>query len=658
MKNFKKVTAAIAATLMAATMVAPMALSSFAAVKSDYTTDITISDLNDAGSSAFTDWKTENDKTDDDFNEWLRDVVTDTDDYFKAVTPDPVVPGATANKITFKDEVGTVHKYTAYQIFKGTLNASGVLEDPQWANNTTANVVIAAVNKQITVDANKLADNATAAAVAAKISGFTSNSAEVKAIAKELEASLSSLEKVNATAGSEIDITTTGDGWYLVVDETGQTAATNPFAYSSYILQSVSAANGIQVTVKSSAPSVVKKVKEDDKTVTGAAGITDGYLTAGDKLNDTADYSIGENVPFKLIATMPSNLTEYDHYYVKFTDNLGAGFKMPEKFTVAGVGGATAAEITVGSNGTCTCENTNVTASVTGSDETGWVITVEVIDVLKDVTDKTTVQAGNITVDYNAELDKDAVIARPGNYNDVKLTYSNNPKNTGDGTSAPGDENTGDTDYDGVVVFTYDFDIDKYNAAVEDKSDKLAGAKFNLYDSNAEKWLAISEDGEYTWITGDATKITDGVGISGAAVLESDPNGKVYVKGLDAGAYSLYEFKAPEGFNRIESAIPLTIVAETANNQAQDSIGGPASTARTGEQLTSYKVTKDSTDSVATLDIDNKVAPKVEVGNNSGTTLPSTGGIGTTLFYLGGGAMVAVAGVFLITKKRMKKEEA
>ncbi|MBR6623835.1 MAG: LPXTG cell wall anchor domain-containing protein [Ruminococcus sp.] len=218
------------------------------------------------------------------------------------------------------------------------------------------------------------------------------------------------------------------------------------------------------------------------------------------------------------------------------------------------------------------------------------------------------VQAGSvITVEYESELNASADIGLPGNPNTSYLTFSNNPNNE-TGTEI------GKTVDDTVIAFTYQTVINK----VDENNNALIGANFKL-----EKKEIV--DGTTTWVevtrkTGDAT------------------GSKFTFTGLDDGDYKLTETATPPGYNSI-NPIEFTITAEheiLSDNPTLTSLMG-------GDLVTGeFKDTGVITQSIQ---------------NNAGSVLPGTGGIGTTVFYLGGGAMVAVAGIYLISKKRMKNTQ-
>ena len=237
-----------------------------------------------------------------------------------------------------------------------------------------------------------------------------------------------------------------------------------------------------------------------------------------------------------------------------------------------------------------------------------------------------------ITVEYNAVLSSGAVIGLNGQTNEVYLEYSNNPNVGGEGE-------TGNTPVDKVMAFTYELDVNKVDANTKDA---LKGAKFKLQAADgdhANQWAVLTEnsDGNYTvsgWTT-DETAATE---------FENKTGNTFAVIGLDSGKYNLKETAAPSGYNTPGAPFVVDLTATTVNNQDWDSFTA-------SDVLTALTVKLDETTGKADV---NTGKGEVTVGNSSGSTLPSTGGIGTTIFYVAGGVLVVGAGVLLITKKRAK----
>lgn len=308
---------------------------------------------------------------------------------------------------------------------------------------------------------------------------------------------------------------------------------------------------------------------------------------------DVADHDIGDKIPFKLEGTVPDDYVEYDSYYFAFHDEEEAGLTFNPESVKVSVDGA---EIKTG-------------FAVENSPTDGCSFEV-VFSNLKDIT---AVQAGSkIRVEYTATLNKNAVIGGDGNLNKAQLEYSNKPSVT---------DSRGKTVWDNVVVFTYQVVVNKYANSVGENN-KLPGAEFTL-----------------------TKKLKDGT-TKDITVAKSQDGKQFTFKGLDDGQYILTETKTPEGYNTI-APIEFTV---TANHEISWDGAGNRS-----DLLTSFSGTAASGEITFTTD-EGTGALTTDVINKSGTTLPSTGGMGTTVFYVVGGGLMAVAVVLLVTKKRMENK--
>lgn len=263
-----------------------------------------------------------------------------------------------------------------------------------------------------------------------------------------------------------------------------------------------------------------------------------------------------------------------------------------------------------------------------------------------------------VTVNYSAKLNADAVIGLDGQENKVDLTYSNNPNTsynpaTNDNTpDVPTDEQgTDTTPEDKVVVFTYEVDVNKIDA---DTKANLAGAEFQLKSGSAAIKFVDNGDGTYT--VADQT-LTEGV----TTTVKSDANGLFKLVGLDDGTYTLTETKAPDGYptpTGTAADFALVLTAKTVNNQAWNGTASSALTEIAGTLNTkAMTVLNGGTVTPNNNTRGNNGGVQGVIENSKSTTLPSTGGMGTILFYTVGGIMVIGAGVVLVTKKRSKNEQ-
>ena len=478
------------------------------------------------------------------------------------------------------------HTYEIYQIFTGTpstdTTGKTTLSDIKWGKNAASG----------NTEGTAVSDTVLTALAAVSGTNETDILTEVK---KHVD--LTGTPAFTAKYGQSASVPA---GYYLIKDI--DTATVD--SHTLYLVEVIN--QNITIQPKTDVPSVEKKVLENTKHQQN-----DGFGTG---YNDTADYHIGDMVPFKLIGRIP-DMSRYQTYKYVFHDTLCKAFDAP-----------TVNDITVYlSNSKASLDN-DITSSSTinvSTDSDGeTTITVSfndlksVIGVAKDKF---------IVVSYSARLNAKASIGQgtPGNTNEVYLEYSNNPNGTG----------TGKTPEDKVIVFTYELDVTKVDG--KDPTKKLENAKFKLLDSTKTYYAKVdSTTNKFIGWTSNEAEGTE---------LVSDVNGLFKVIGLDDGTYFLKETLAPSGYNTLADPIELVITADTSNGQY-----GSGNVA----ELKTISVTVDK-GSATSGNIANGTVG-IDVKNNQGTTLPGTGGIGTTIFYVIGGGLMVAAGVLLITKKRME----
>ena len=442
----------------------------------------------------------------------------------------------------------------------------------------------------------------------------------------------------HTTANTTADTTVINNldyGYYVVYPLGATDTSTAPGNEKVKSVASLVSVTGIDATVnmKSNYPTVDKKIIPAQS----GSGITIGAIVNGNwegnhqmELDDenesedtiaphgatdekkVGDFGIGDTVTYQLTSKVP-DMTGYNSYTFKFSDTLSKGLDLKEVLSVK-----------VG-NTTLTAKSTGANTYALAYDKSNRTLTVTLNDFYNSYKNRT---GDTITVVYTATLNRDAVIGMNPNTDTTVVEYSNNPKSDGTGKSEPSI----------VDVHTFDFTIFKYYLKDETQTG-LANAEFELYkaneagdaaDTNAKINIVDEGNGVYRQATADEAKAT---GFTSAKIV-SDADGKVLVKGLDAGTYYLRETKAPEGYNKLLSDIKVEIK--------------PVYDETTGK-LTSYSV--DYTYNGKTTNgaaITNKTdSPEVAVENKTGAQLPSTGSKGAL--------MVTLAGIVLFGALRASK---
>lgn len=455
------------------------------------------------------------------------------------------------------------HTYEAYQIFGGKLS-NDTLSDITWGNGINDAGKTALLAEYNVTDA---------AGLARKLSGFASNSAEVKAFAKKANKYLQ-----NPASAKAVDNTATINvakaGYYLIKDKDNSLLGKYDETYTEFILKVV---KDQTVKPKSNKPTSEKKVKDiNDSTETGMT-----------EWQDSADWDIGDKVPFQLKGTVAADYDKYTVYKMTFHDHESKGLTFDKDSVKVYVDGQPITDTTKYQVVTEHLEN-NCTFEVRFADLT------QILDV----------KAGSvITVEYESELNENAVIGSLGNPNEMHMEFSNNPNDEQGGE-------TGKTPVDKVIVFTYKTIINKVNP----KGTPLEGAEFKLEKKVGDKWIE-------------------------KAVIKNDKGTTFTFKGLDDGLYRLTETKTPSEYNTMNpNPLEFEITATHDESDAE-----PQLLTLTGD------VKKGDVSFESSLENGSLTA---NVVNHKGSELPSTGGMGTTILYVAGAVMILAAGAFLVIQKK------
>ena len=571
---------------------------------------------------------------------------------FLAITPmaaTAMTAYAVTHTLTVTDTDTVAHTYKAYPIILGTKNTDGSLTGISWGTNVDSAALISALTTNatalgITVPATPTIDD-----IAEVLAGIT-DADKIEKLAKILNT-----DAIRGTTGTPLSHSgdnysaTVDDGWYLVVDETSLaagTSSTSTQVRSANLLQVV---GNITINAKHSLPSLEKKIV--------AGGSEVDYNTAS--IGDTITYHINTKVP---------DTRGYEKYFFIVDDTFSDGLTFQSVSSIIvyddkddGDGNTDAKKTLALDTGDYT--DTTGDYYVVPGDNTVKIVFENIIDRLGACT-----PGDDIVITYTAKLNSNAVITNTGNTNTAKLTYSNDPNVSATGKDAshpdePGGDTppVGETPPDTVKTYTTAIKIKK----VDTSGNVLEGAGFTLTGVSSGQALVITNSfnadagGDY-WKLKDGTYTTtnpndDGVDktkyesettkyaktttttLKGTGQTETNisamvgNDGYIVFRGLGAGTYKLTESTIPDSYNGI-SPIEFTIAATPDSNSANWVL--PAEFSADG---------------------DNTYLNTIE--NRKGSILPTTGGIGTKLFYIIGGLLVTGSVVLLVTKKRMKANE-
>ena len=517
------------------------------------------------------------------------------------------IPAFANNSWETEEDLNTKHEYAAFQIFTGDVKGDNIddfkISNAKWGESITKPDEFLA---QLTADptiGGEFKTNFTPQEAVAVISKWGDSDDNSIAFAR----CVCNYVYSNGDPKPVIQGLHTGGikvpkpGYYLIVD-------TSPFdeddfyhAYNSFLLKVTKAEYVFNINYKVVKPTVEKKVYDNDNNDISSAGNNDGW-------GSSADHAINEKFQFRLIAKLPASKDNgraydyYDKYTVCFNDTLSAGITFDNLDTVkiANVDGDNSKEIT-----NYKFDDTDLHEA---GHPTSFKLSIDDVKTCAAAAGLNLNDGATITVTYTAHLNENAYVNTAGgptdNNNSVFLQYSNNPINT----------SVGQTPESKVCVYTYQLNNTKYHD--EDKpGNELEGAGFRLYSDEAcnnEIKLKKNNDGTYSPYFG-----TDA-----GDEMFSDEHGQFNVKGLDAGTYYLKETNPPADYS---ACADKEIVISATHDVNHVSLSGNLSTT-----------------------IINKKA--------GGITLPSTGGIGTTIFYVVGGGLMVAAIVLLVTKKRMENK--
>lgn len=558
-------------------------------------------------------------------------------------------------------------RFKAYEIFTGDLTNPATTDDEknqlsniQWGEDINVSALITELTKTgnpfgTAFDGIKDVDASLQASTVAKILDNITHPATVtpetkaaaeayaKAFAIAAKASLKNVCTVEGTHTHEADkshpvasefdtdftIGLAKSGYYLIVDE--YAGNEDGDIISEHILQVV---RSREIEVKSDTPSVTKDI-----------------VTR----NGKGEYEIGEKITFQLVGTLAENFRNFTgDYQYKFIDTMSKGLTLKENSIEVKVyslkaDGSLDAEITTI---TLTEDETpddesddgNYTVSVDDGDDDATVITIA-FDNLKEI--ENLLASYVIVVTYDAYINGDAVIGTPET-NTVKVEFSNDPYDEDSTTNTPPDE---------VEVQTFELDIVKKDSV---SGNTLPGVKFKLYK-------AANAYGKFTGTAGSYTVDTNGAPLTAwtaakeqGTVLETGTDGKLNIKGLAPGTYYLEEVETPNGYNALPGAIKIEITATyvTADDVKAAALEGKTLVEGDLKTVSATYTINDTTSALAKPGTASSTLGIVtlEVLNVPISSLPSTGGIGNYIFYIGGGLLIVAAiAILIVSKKKATK---
>lgn len=524
---------------------------------------------------------------------------------------------ATPNSITIKknNDNGSV-KYKAYQIFEAdVVDESGktgkVVSNVKWAvDDTTEAAIISAINKNIP---NSLSDKASAQDVAdwltEHITGTTNETALknndlLNTLADLVEKRVTPTTPTGTTDGSfaaDTKVSFDKSGYYLFLTDKNTLAsdgsATDSKNTATSPIYAVVGAGDVTVNEKTSIPTVNKEVRE------------------GETWGKRSDSHIGEEVEYKLIGSVASNIDTFTKYEYSFHDHLSAGLEASENSVKVKIDDT----VIRPTNGYTV--NLAATTDASGHPTGGHDLTISFSDLKATATNAGVTLKGDskVVVTYNAKLTGEAEYTATGNTNEVKLVYSNNPMTDDKGTS----------ELDKVTDYVFGLDVTKTDPK-NTNAKLVAGFKVKMITEGDKE---VADGGQ--WLTADGGLTTE---VNEAGEFKTAANNKVFIPGLVEGTYEISETTTPSGYNTIAPfQITVKPTYDTAGNLTGLTVSDTSNMVETNASIDSTKI-------------------PVTIQNKKGSGLPLTGLNGVTFTWIAGGAVLCIGVAHLIRSRKQAEE--
>lgn len=573
--------------------------------------------------------------------------------------------GATGSITISQAEKNDGTTFKAYQIFKATVtdveNGGKTAQNITWASETVGPKVIDAINSWEIDHSLKAEDRLPNKPTPQEVADFiTAHAGDCTAGSESTKGTRIATDNILYAVANAVKNETPvdsdivagtpwspdddhGNGYYLFVTNESSLGTDKKNTGTSPIFALVGG-EAVTVAEKTSIPTV-------DKQILAATPVDPTQQTNG--WAGVANSQIGQEVTYKLTGKVADNYATYDSYAYKFTDTLSNGLDyVKDSLNV----------YALDSSGNYTLIDGTAYKLTTPSNDSR-VLTVDfVVDKdnnKKGLKDVQGVDADTqIVVFYRAKLNKNAVTGngdsdgKKGNYNTVKLEYSNNPSTEGTGTSVES----------GAGDFTFKLNLNKVDQGTEKG---LKGAEFSIQSADADtlnQYVASKNSPDGKVVAGQLVNFSD-KDLPDYLKFSSDDKGKIEVKGLDAGSYKVTEIKAPNDKYTVANPFTFTIKAEYKNNAAElEKI--TVSPSQNDKRRSDVALgTLDDTPGDNKLTVTNNTAANVQtgevnitIGNTKQVGLPLTGLNGVTFTWIAGGAVLCIGVAHLIRSRKQAEE--